>query len=357
MSICRQYVEALSDAEVTTVFIQGVADSEVLEGVGGAQVIFLDEPGENLRGIKFAQIFRLQSQLRDQPFDAVIAHRYKAIYLAGILSYFRDFPVLLGVAHEHRVFQRITRKLFVTFWRKMYRLAGVSKSVCDDIANRCPSLLTEDRLFYLPNVLPEGFADALASRDAARQQLGLAPEDYLIGTTGRLIKKKSLHVLLSGFAEYSAERADTKLVLLGDGPLRDELQQQAVDLGIEAKVKFMGHVPQAGSLVRAFDLFVLPSSEAEAFGLVLLEAMAAGVPVISSNAPGPSQVHGDQAWQFTMDDSSDLADKLVKWRELDAARQQVFIANNKRRVEDEFSPAGFKNKLNLALSPRSEEES
>lgn len=353
MSICRQYVEALDDAEVTTVFVQGLPAAEVEQSVGGAAVIFLEKSGEDLRGIKFSQILRLHKLLGLAQFDAVIAHRYKGIYLAGILSYFRDFPVLLGVAHEHRVFNRITRKLFVTFWRKQFRIAGVSDTVCSDIADRCPSVLAEDRLFHLPNVLPAGFNEALIDKEAAREQLGLAAGDYVIGSVGRLIKKKCLHVLIDGFKRYllahSENAGQVKLVLMGDGPLRSELARQITELGLETQVKLLGHVPNAGRLVRALDLFVLPSGEAEAFGLVLLEAMAAKVPVISSNAPGPSEVHGTPRWQFEMNDTEHLANRISEWRALSADQQRVVISKNQRRVEEAYSPQVFRRKLELAL--------
>lgn len=336
-------------AEVTTIFVQGEEDVNVVRGVGGASVEFLQQPGTNLRGIKFAQIFRLHKLLGSRQFDVVIAHRYKAIYLAGILSYFRNFSILLGVAHEHKVFQRITRKLFVTFWRRKFLVAGVSESVVNDIANRCPSLLTENRLFRLPNVLREGFTNTLKSREGARAELELGRDDYVIGFVGRLVKKKSLPVLLQGFAHHLEKYSEAKLVLLGEGPERETLESLIVELNIQQRVKLMGHVPDAGTLVRVFDVFVLPSGEAEAFGLVLLEAMAAGVPVISSTAPGPAQVHGDPDWQFAVGQPTGLAEKLQRWRELDAATQSQLVERNLKRVTSEFSPASFRQKLDLVL--------
>lgn len=335
---------------VTTIFIQGRPDAEVVRGVGGEQVLFLEQAGENLRGIKFSQIFRLTKLLAETEYEVVVAHRYKAIYLAGIMSYFRDFTVMLGVAHEHGVFQRITRKLFVTFWRRKLLVAGVSASVVNDIAERCPSLLSEDRLFHLPNVLRQRHQNSIKSRQDARVNLGVAEDEFVVGFIGRLVKKKSLPVLIAGFAQFAASHAKAKLHLLGSGPMDAELRTQVAKLGIDHRVKFHGHVPEAGLLVKAMDLLVLPSGKAEAFGLVLLEAMIAKVPVLSSTAPGPAEVHGDPNWQFAEGDAVSLANKLRDWCELDGTQQAALVELNYRRVIEQFAAEKFQQKLLRVLA-------
>ncbi|MFN3235954.1 MAG: glycosyltransferase [Pseudomonadales bacterium] len=335
---------------VTTIFIQGRPDTDVVRGVGGEKVLFLEQPGENLRGIKFSQIFRLAKLLADVEYEVVIAHRYKAIYLAGIMSYFRDFKVMLGVAHEHRVFQRITRKLFVTFWRRKFLVAGVSASVVNDIAERCPSLLSEDRLFHLPNALRLDHQNNIRSRQDARVELGVAEDEFVVGFIGRLVKKKSLPVLIAGFARFAASHAKAKLHLLGSGPMEAELRSQVAKLGIDHRVKFHGHVPEAGLLVKAMDLLVLPSGKAEAFGLVLLEAMIAKVPVLSSTAPGPAEVHGDANWQFAEADEVSLANKLRQWYELDADARATVVAQNYQRAIEQFAAEKFQLKLQRVIA-------
>lgn len=347
VTVCRQYIEAQPDAEVTTVFIQGVQDECVERDVGG-RVLFMEQSGENLRGIKFAQIFRLFRLLKNQQIDVVIAHRYKAIYLAGILSYFRPLPILLGVAHEHNVFRRVTRKLFVTFWRRKFLIAGVSKSVVADIARFCPSLVTEDRLYQLPNVLPAGFKSELQEKHAARIKLRLDPNALIVGTTGRLVKKKSIETLLEGFEKLQSPEA--QLVLIGDGPLSQELKDQAADLGLTDRIHFLGHVPDAGYLVRLFDVFVLPSGQAEAFGLVLLEAMVAKVPVLTSTAAGPAEVVGNAEWQFKQGSSDSLAEKITALIELDSDEKQAMLDENANRVAQVYSREKFRSTLDAILN-------
>lgn len=344
VSVCRQYVEAFPEDKVTTIFLRGEGGPEIVSGVGGEQVQFIETPGEDLRGFKFAQILRLYRLIKDQSFDLVIAHRYKAIYLAGIISYFLPLPRLLGIAHEHNVFRRITRKLFVTFWRRRYLIAGVSDSVTQNIASYCPSLVSEQRLFTLPNALPQDFESQLLTKQQAREALGIDQDSVVIGSVGRLVEKKSVHTLIEAFAAADVPK-DVTLVLMGDGPLRSRLEQLATSSGIADRVRFLGHVPNGGHYIAAFDVFVLPSGVEEAFGIVLLEAMMAKVPVICSDAPGPRQVVGQSDWLFAAEDMTELAKKMQSFFGLHPDARRELGESGYERVQAEFTHEQFCGRL------------
>ena len=349
VTVCRQYVDAFPDDKVTTIFLRGPGGPEIVSGVGGEQVQFIETPGEDLRGFKFSQIIRLYRLIKGQSFDLVIAHRYKAIYLAGIISYFLPLPRLLGIAHEHNVFRRITRKLFVTFWRRRYLIAGVSDSVTENIASYCPGLVSEHRLFTLPNALPQDFESKLLTKQQAREALGIDQTSVIIGSIGRLVEKKSLHILIEAFA-FADLPNDVTLVLMGEGPLRSKLEQLVESLGIEERVRFLGHVNNGGHYVAAFDVFVLPSGVEEAFGIVLLEAMLAKVPVISSDAPGPSQVVGKSDWLFVAEDAPELAKKMQIFFELNPDARLDLGEAGYERVQAEYTHDQFCERLSqLAL--------
>lgn len=339
VGVCRQYVRGFSASKVTTVFLKGKPSDQVVESVGGHDVVFLEKEGENLRGIKFAIIFRLARLLRQRHFDVVVAHRYKSIYLAGIMSYFFKLPVLIGIAHEHDVFRRITRSLFVTFWRRQFLVAGVSDSVTSNVAHYCPSLRQQNRLFTLPNALPSSFESELVAAGEARQRLGFTNSELVLGTIGRLVRKKNQSQLLEGFA--AVQSANLRLVIIGDGPERSKLEAQAVALGITDRVVFKGHIQNAGQLVRGLDLFVLTSGEEEAFGVVLLEAMAARVPVLSSDAPGPKQVLGDQGFLFKRHEVADLSAKLQTFIQMPSEERAALGTRGYQRLQSQFTEAKF----------------
>jgi len=134
--------------------------------------------------------------------------------------------------------------------------------------------------------------------DGERFRPGLEPLPELMGdggTTilfvGRMEQRKGLPILLEAYAQLRRRRAGCRLVIVGDGPMRWAYERQCEATGVP-DVTFLGHVP-ADALPRIYagsDVFCSPATGRESFGIVLLEAMASGVPVVASAIPGFSQV-------------------------------------------------------------------
>ncbi|OEO30449.1 glycosyl transferase [Devosia insulae DS-56] len=123
-------------------------------------------------------------------------------------------------------------------------------------------------------------------------ELAALGEGPVIATAGRLVGVKDQKILLRAFAALLKTRPG-RLVLFGDGPLRGELEAESRILGIASRVLFAGYVNDPTACYAAADLFVLTSTS-EGFGNVLIEAMAAGVPVVSTDAPhGPREILAD----------------------------------------------------------------
>jgi len=123
-----------------------------------------------------------------------------------------------------------------------------------------------------------------------RATLGLEDAELLL-YVGRLAEEKDIDFLLRAFARIAAERPQTTLVLVGKGPREHNLQSLAQKLGLGQRVIFAGVIPhsEVPHYAAAADLFVFPS-QAETQGLVLIEAMAAGTPVVAVEAPGSADV-------------------------------------------------------------------
>ncbi len=134
-----------------------------------------------------------------------------------------------------------------------------------------------------------GEIDALAMRE----ELGIGDEPLVV-TASRLIKRKSPDLLISAFARVLKVVPDAKLVIAGSGRERDNLFRQIKSLNIADSVFMVGRLAKerVAQLMAAADVFVLPS-KGESFGLSLLEASAAGVPVVCSNAGGVPEIFQD----------------------------------------------------------------
>ena len=115
------------------------------------------------------------------------------------------------------------------------------------------------------------------------------PGPPLLKTLGRFVAKKGFAVLLDAFAAVHAARPDARLVIGGDGPDAEALRQQARALGLADAVEFSGWIDDIATFLADASLFVLPSHD-EPFGIVLLEAMARGVPIVTTPAVGPREI-------------------------------------------------------------------
>jgi glycosyltransferase involved in cell wall biosynthesis len=139
---------------------------------------------------------------------------------------------------------------------------------------------------------PAPAGDPEAMRQAARAALGLPADAVVVGAACRLIEQKGLRYGLEAFARAAADVPAARLMIAGDGPLRGELEALARTLGIADRVQFLGWRPDAVGLMPAFDIFLMPSLW-EGFGMVLLEAMAASVPVAGSRVSAIPEVVAD----------------------------------------------------------------
>jgi glycosyltransferase involved in cell wall biosynthesis len=136
-------------------------------------------------------------------------------------------------------------------------------------------------------LIPNGVAhEAAPARPRAelRRQWGLRDGEVCIGFVGRLVPQKSPETMLRAFAELCATSATSRLVMIGDGPLAGACRRLAAKLGIEAKVVWLGE-RDAKTLMHAFDMLAL-TSDSEGHPLVILEAMARGLPVVATRVGG-----------------------------------------------------------------------
>ena len=125
-------------------------------------------------------------------------------------------------------------------------------------------------------------------------------------------KVKRIDDIVTAFHKISSQ-IPSKLILVGDGPERLTIEKQVTELGLQSQVVFLGKQDAIEEILAISDLFMLPS-ETESFGLSALEAMACGVPVISSNAGGLTEVnlHGVTGFTVEVGDTDKLADHAIE---------------------------------------------
>lgn len=141
--------------------------------------------------------------------------------------------------------------------------------------------LGTSRVVVVPNGVGE---DPLVPRARARHELGLADNAIVVGFIGRLVEQKAPEILLRAFAFAAASHPRLSLAVVGSGPLMRPLCELAVELKIAHKVLWLGE-RDARTVISAFDIFAI-SSRKEGLPYVVLEAMAAGLPIVATAASG-----------------------------------------------------------------------
>ncbi|MDA5387324.1 glycosyltransferase [Loigolactobacillus backii] len=146
-----------------------------------------------------------------------------------------------------------------------------------------PELLKKGQVMVLRNGVDlENFAYAPAVREKLRQQEQLT-EHLVVGFTGVLLDRKNPLFAVDVFQQIHQQRPDAVLVMAGAGGLKPELEKRVAAAGLTQSVRFLGVVSNMAEWYQAFDLFLFPS-KAEGFGLVAVEAQAAGLPTFVSEA-------------------------------------------------------------------------
>lgn len=197
----------------------------------------------------------------------------------------------------------------------------------------------ESKVEVVPLGVAPRFLEAVAARDAAGRAAGAAagngsPPRLLYA--GLMIRRKGLRALVDALPMVRDAGLPFRATLAGDGPEREMLRARAARLGVGGLVEFPGRVDDEDliDLYRAADLFVFPSQK-EGFGLVLVEAMACGLPVVASAAPPIPEVVGDAGVYFRPGDPASLAAVLIGILRDREARQRLGSLGQ-RRVREHF---------------------
>jgi glycosyltransferase involved in cell wall biosynthesis len=241
---------------------------------------------------------RLAKEVGSGQWDVVQTHLFRTAALVTPIALLRRRPVV-GALHgiDTSAVQR----------RLMGRLLLLQDAaVCASHALR-RRLVTEEGfppgpLHAVPNgvatdgplasVRPDPSPAGADRRIAAREALGLPQDALLVGCLGRLYPRKGQRRLVAAFREVADRLPESHLVLAGDGPDRDAIGADVARAGLGARVHLLGELRDPGALLRALDVLAVPS-DYEGFGLVVVEAMMVGLPVVASAAGGPEDIVED----------------------------------------------------------------
>ncbi|MFE2035966.1 glycosyltransferase [Streptomyces scopuliridis] len=292
-----------TDSEVITLTNPGaVAEGIVADGV---PVTDLGMAGNRDLGA----VPRLARLIKRGRYDVVHTHLYRACLYGRFAARLASVRTVVATEHSLGAVQIEGRPLSAGA-RALYlageRLGTATVAVSATVARRLERWgVSPDRIHVVPNGIEVGrFAYDESARGAARARLGLPQDAFVVGGVGRLTSGKRFDRLVQAVAELP----DARLLLVGEGPERDRLLRLARERRAADRILLHGacqdppppaahpsqHGPDLPSLLAAMDVFVSTSPD-EAFGLAVVEGLAAGLPVLHVTCPALQDLPADAA--------------------------------------------------------------
>ena len=234
--------------------------------------------------------------MREQRIDVVHSHLYHA-NLYGRLAARRARVPAVATVHNTYAKRKLHRELLNRWLAHISaKVIAVSEDVRSDLMRH--DGIPPQRIALIHNGIDIGRVDTTLTRGEARERLGVTGDAIVLGCVARLEEQKGHRFLLEALArlnEPARGAARFRLVLVGDGRLRAELEQRAADLGVAAWTLFLGTRHDVPEILKALDICVMPSLW-EGLSVAMLEAMAACLPLVISDVSGVSQVIGDNEY-------------------------------------------------------------
>ena len=312
------------------------------KGVLGAEV-------EKL-GIKPVELHKLQKGgwdgsivddlvelIRREKIDLVHGHLYHANLYARFAAKRAGVP---GVITVHNTYAKRKWHRQLLNWylaRSTAKIIAVSDSIRDDIIHF--DRVAANKVVTILNGIDTARSQSTLSKAEARQRLHLPDDATVLVTIGRLVEQKGHTVLLQALQQLQANgQRNIHALFVGDGSWRERLQRQADNAGLGARVHFLGTRTDIGDILRAGDLYVMPSLW-EGLGLALLEGMAAGLPVLASRVGGMVEVLGEGQYGHLVEPNHPAALAAALQRLLQQPPALATIAAAGRQRVEDFSAA------------------
>ncbi len=285
-------------------------------------------------------LVRLHRFLRRNPYHIVHTHTSKGGFVGRLAARLAGVPVIVHTAHGF-AFHEGSPARTLRFYSALERFAS---RWCDRIVSVSEfhrqwaiqlGMCSPGRISAIPNGIADPARTTSVKVQELRRQMRVQSSDLLILSISRLAPEKGIEYLIEAAVTMPALGRRIQIVIAGDGPARARLEELAANLGVADRVTFIGFRQDVGDLLAASDLVVLPSLR-EGLSIALLEAMAAGKPIIATSIGSQREVasQADMARLAPPADALSLCESILRLAG-DPARM-VRLGNNARAVYEKF---------------------
>jgi glycosyltransferase involved in cell wall biosynthesis len=303
LSLARGFVRLGDEVEVITSNSLKSRKVEIYDGISIIRTPFF---GKNLIGWVLTTVFSLKDFFRRAKIaDIVHGHDIASIFPCMLAKIFQDKPFVLTLHSSHfiKVSGKPVFKNYLEWGIKGSDYIFAASEEIRDIANK---LVPEKKIEALVNPVDTEIFSPEVTPSINRRK-----EEFILVCPRRLVEKNGVHLLIEAMPEISSKKK-VKLIIAGDGPLRERIEERLKELKIEEKVVLLGTVPneKMPGIISSGDLIVIPSLM-EATSIAALESMACGKPIAASRVGGlPEIIDKDVGFLMEAGNPLDIAKKI-----------------------------------------------
>jgi glycosyltransferase involved in cell wall biosynthesis len=322
------------------------SDNETL-GKAGYDIRWLPFGKDNLRSFSYQVVRELDRIIKAEGVDIIHAQRHKSAFYAALAARKNSRVRLVTTVHGQNRSRSFFRKMGNRIlWPRINRIIAVSEAVRRDILQANP-WFPADRIEVVYNGIDlTVFGRNDLDKTASRALFGLPAQSWIWGAVGRLAPVKGHDILLKAWAASEIGKRGGHLAIAGEGKLRGELTALAQKLGIANEIFLLGQVSDIPRFLAALDGFAMPSHH-EGFPLAILEALAAGLPVVASQVGGIPEIltnlaNKGQAFLVPPENEKELGvamEQVMAWSELQrnqavaSIKQQAQFFDGNRMID------------------------
>jgi glycosyltransferase involved in cell wall biosynthesis len=281
--------------------------------------------------------FKMTRLLKSARPDIVHTHGYFASVIGRLAARIAGTPVIL--AHVHSTYWEY-KKRHIMIERKLsrftHKIICCSKAVENFVKNT--EKITDNKTIVVYNGVDEERFCPLQSPTSIRAEFGMSEEAAVVGTVSSLTPHKGHEYLIQAASLVLDTLPSAKFIIVGDGPLRKRLEDQAKNLNIHPAVIFTGIRKDIPEMLSLMDVFVLPSHTREGLGIAIIEAMAAERPVVATDIGGiPEAVNdGETGLLVPPGDQEALSEAIIDLLQ-NTKKAKEMGEKGRNRVKEKFT--------------------
>lgn len=331
VNICRTIDREKFDISVMCLRNLGEFAPEVEQM--GIKVFFIPQKPE---GADYLSFFKVAKILRQEKIDVIHTHNTQPFVDGTMGALMSGVKIIVHTDHA-RQFPDKKRYMFAEWLMShfAYKIVGVSEHTTQNLIRY--EKIAPRKLTTILNGIDGAKYDIDIDKFKKRKELGIINKGPVIGLGARLVEQKGIDYLIKAMPAIIKEFPDITLVIAGKGNYDDALRDEAKTLGVDRNTLFAGPRLDMPELLKLFDVYVLPSLW-EGLPMILLEAMAAGCPVVATNVGGIPKVieHGKNGSLVEPRDPAAISAEVINILK-DSELRQRYIKNGLQSFREKYS--------------------